>query len=69
MLSFRFIHSYNRQLKPYKLAVNHLVDLSDQELKKLRGYQNTGFNSKFVYDGHNVKDFPISVNWWLKGMA
>ncbi len=66
LLSFRFIQSKNRQSLTYKLAVNHLADHSEDEMKKMRGYRNTGFNSKYLYQP-SLGALPSEVNWWLEG--
>lgn len=63
---YRFINSKNRQPLTYKLAVNHLADLTRDERKAMRGYRSTGFNSKFLYES-SVKDLPSEVDWWIKG--
>ena len=52
--------------KTYNVALNHLADLSSEELKKMRGYRNTGFNAKQLYVPH-VKDIPSFINWRIRG--
>lgn len=51
--NLRFIHSKNRQRKGYSLAVNHLADRTEDELKALRGYKP----SKPI-GGNGGKPFP-----------
>ena len=46
--------------------MNHLADRSEDEMKKMRGYRNTGFNSKFLYKP-SLGALPSDVNWWIKG--
>ena len=48
------------------MAVNHLADLTKSEIKRMRGYRNTGFNSKFIYKP-SLKDLPSETNWRLRG--
>ena len=47
--------------------MNHLADMSDDEIKTMRGYRNTGFNSKHLYVP-DVTDTPDFVDWWLQGI-
>lgn len=52
----------------YTVALNHLADFSDAEMKRMRGYRNTGINSKFVYTSEtSLDDIPDYMNWWLRG--
>jgi len=44
-LAFRYIDSVNRKGLSYTLAVNHLADKSDEELKVLRGKQKSKLGS------------------------
>ena len=64
----RFVKSTNMKKKTYNVALNHLADLSSEELKKMRGYRNTGFNAKQLYVPR-VKDIPSFINWRLRGNA
>jgi C1A family cysteine protease len=68
--NFRFIHSKNRQGLTYKLAVNHLADRSDDEIRVLRGKQYTrGYNggSPFPYKSTDYTKLPGSLDWRLYG--
>lgn len=51
----------------YTLALNHLADLSRAEMKGMRGYKNTGINSKYIYKP-TTQDLPDFMNWWLRGI-
>ena len=54
----------------FTVALNHLADLSDAEMKRMRGYKNTGINSELVYASSvSADDIPNYVNWWLKGIC
>ncbi len=59
----------NRRNLGYKLAVNHLADLSRDEMKRMRGYRP----DKSSPPGHvyvpttPLKDVPVYMNWWLRG--
>lgn len=70
---FRFIHSTNRANLGYTLAVNHLADKTDAELKVLRGKQYTKFDGpngglEFPYDvKEEIKNIPDSIDWRLYG--
>ena len=50
----RFIHSKNRAKLTYTLAINHLADRTEDELKSLRG-----FKSSNIYNGGQA--FPYSL--------
>ena len=69
MFSFRFIHAKNRQNLGYRLAVNHLADRHQDELKILRGRLKTkGYNGgKAFKPSVSINDVPKSVDWRLKG--
>lgn len=69
--NLRFIHSHNRANKGFTVAVNHLTDRTDDELKALRG-----FKSSTVYNGgkpfpYNPTDYldelPESLDWRIAG--
>lgn len=70
--NLRFIHSKNRARLGYTLAVNHLADRTDLELKALRGRVHSG-----VYNGgrpfpYDVRDgaqaaMPAQFDWRLYG--
>uniref|UniRef100_A0A0K8T3S5 Counting factor associated protein D n=2 Tax=Lygus hesperus TaxID=30085 RepID=A0A0K8T3S5_LYGHE len=70
----RFIHSHNRADHGYKLALNHLADRTDGELKALRGRKITkGSNggSPFPYKEEGIQTatqtLPIDFDWRLYG--
>ncbi|KAL7732364.1 hypothetical protein ACLKA6_004347 [Drosophila palustris] len=69
--NLRYIHSKNRAKLSYSLAVNHLADKSDEELKARRGYKPSGvFNTgkPFPYDVNKHKDeIPSQYDWRLYG--
>lgn len=70
MQNMRFIQSKNRANLGYTLAVNHLADRTDLELKALRGYKHTtGYNGgePFPYKSVNLLDYPPSIDWTLRG--
>ena len=46
---YRFVKSRSNVKSTYTVALNHLADLSSNEMKRMRGYRNTGINSKFEY--------------------
>lgn len=52
MQNLRLIHSKNRANLGYTLAVNHLTDRTEEELKALRG-----FKSSNVYNGMELNYF------------
>lgn len=69
---YRFIHSSNRANKGYQLAVNHLADRTELEMKALRGKQKstTTYNggSPFPYDSKKmVEGLPSEFDWRLYG--
>jgi hypothetical protein len=69
-LTPRFIHSTNRAGKSYKVAVNHLADRLDHELKALRGFRVTPGHVgglPFSYTSKDLKDLPDYVDWRLYG--
>lgn len=71
----RLVHSHNRADHGYKLALNHLSDRTDDELRVLRGKtqsNSTGNGaSPFPYAGKDlserVKQLPINFDWRLYG--
>eukprot|EP00088_Acartia_fossae_P055246 TRINITY_DN6412_c1_g2_i2.p1 TRINITY_DN6412_c1_g2~~TRINITY_DN6412_c1_g2_i2.p1 ORF type:complete len:549 (+),score=136.05 TRINITY_DN6412_c1_g2_i2:48-1694(+) len=72
MHNMRFIHSKNRQGLTYKLAMNHLADQSDKELRTLRGRihdPNLKYNGgqEFSYAREDLKDIPDTLDWRLYG--
>ncbi|XP_035715086.1 digestive cysteine proteinase 1 isoform X2 [Folsomia candida] len=69
--NFRFIHSKNRQGLTFRLAINHLADRTEDELRVLRGRLTTkGSNGALPspsYDKSDAKDLPPSFDWRLYG--
>uniref|UniRef100_T1INL7 Peptidase C1A papain C-terminal domain-containing protein n=1 Tax=Strigamia maritima TaxID=126957 RepID=T1INL7_STRMM len=67
--NLRFIHSTNRQGNSFTLAVNHLADRTDEEMRILRGKQrsNSEFNGGLPFPPHDVSDLPDSLDWRLYG--
>ncbi|KAF6213638.1 hypothetical protein GE061_011359 [Apolygus lucorum] len=70
----RLVHSHNRANHGYKLALNHLADRTDDELKALRGRKiskegNRG--SPFPYNEEELQTvaqtLPINFDWRLYG--
>ena len=57
----------NRRGLSYKLAVNHITDYSDTELKMLKGYvRKSPRNLKKIHTSQ-LADVPDHMNWWLRG--
>ena len=71
--NLRYIHSTNRARLGYTLAVNHLADRTDEEMRVLRGYRHSrpvgGNGGKpFPYKTEAHKDeLPESWDWTLRG--
>lgn len=72
----KFIHEFNKQGKPYKLALNKFGDLTKEEFKgryagtrvqEHRMFVPHTSNDKFMYDAVKLHDLPVAVNWRLKG--
>jgi hypothetical protein len=66
----RFIHSHNRAKKSFTVALNHLADLTFEELKVMRGYRHSfGYNGgqPFHYSKSDLKNIPDNVDWRLYG--
>lgn len=62
----RYVHSKNRQGLTYRLALNHLSDKSQRELKLRNGYRHTaGDHGAQVFDKStiNPRDVPESIDW------
>lgn len=71
---FRYIHSSNRQGLSFTMAVNHLADRSDLELKALRGKRYTpGYNGgqAFPYNIESLTQLsatlPDNFDWRIMG--
>ncbi|XP_003387854.1 PREDICTED: digestive cysteine proteinase 1-like [Amphimedon queenslandica] len=66
--NYRFVKAMGNKRSSFTVELNHLADLSDAEMKRMRGYKNSGINSEFVYTSSvSANDIPDYVNWWLKG--
>ena len=68
--NLRYISSTNRKGLSYTVAINHLADKSDEELKVLTGkLKSTTKNSGLPFDitKYNVKDLPPSFDWRILG--
>lgn len=70
--NMRYIHSTNRKGLSYRLAINHLADRTDEEIRvlsgKLRsepGVQNNG--RPFHMSSMKIKDLPPSFDWRIFG--
>ena len=70
-LHCRYINSINRKSLTYSLAVNHLTDLSDDELKIMRGYRprkGPKGGIEFTSDV-SVDATPDTWDWRILGMS
>lgn len=68
--NLRFIHSKNRESLGFSLAVNHLADRSEDEMRMMRGRQrSTGYNGALPFDRsqYDEKDVPDHIDWRLRG--
>ncbi|XP_055905890.1 digestive cysteine proteinase 1 [Eupeodes corollae] len=69
--NLRYIHSKNRAKLGYSLAVNHLADKTEDELKARRGFRSSGvYNTgkPFPYSTQKLKDnLPEQFDWRLLG--
>uniref|UniRef100_A0A0L8FHZ9 Cathepsin propeptide inhibitor domain-containing protein n=1 Tax=Octopus bimaculoides TaxID=37653 RepID=A0A0L8FHZ9_OCTBM len=68
--NLRYIDSKNRAGLKYTLAVNHLADYSEAELKVLRGYKSSGQkNNGLPFDESliNNSSIPTTKDWRLEG--
>ncbi|XP_064398726.1 digestive cysteine proteinase 1-like [Halichondria panicea] len=63
----RYIHSMNRRDLPYKLGVNHLTDLADGEISRMRGYRHTPNSPRGTLYKPSISDVPQNYNWRLRG--
>lgn len=69
---YRYIHSKNRANMGYTLAVNHLADKSDGEIKSMNGYKKSktdGYNGgkPFPYNKNDFKNLPSEIDWRIAG--
>jgi len=70
--NLRFIHAKNREGLSYKLAMNHMSDLSGGEMRTLRGKihdPNLKYNGgqEFKYSSSQVSSAPETLDWRLYG--
>ena len=68
---FRFVHSTNRAGLTYRVALNHLADLSKEELVVMRGRRpSKGYNGglPFKKEHFNLKDIPDYLDWRNHGL-
>lgn len=69
--NLRFIHSHNRAGKGFTVAVNHLADRTEEELKALRGFKSSNIyngGKPFPYNPADFKDdVPESLDWRIAG--
>jgi hypothetical protein len=71
--NLRYIDSINRKGLSYRLAINHLADKSDDELKALNGRLRTSKNNKpnnglpFDMSKYKNKALPDSFDWRIYG--
>lgn len=68
--NLRYISSKNRESIHFRLAVNHLADMSDNELKILNGKLYSGDeNNGLPFDKtkYNLTDIPKQWDWRLVG--
>lgn len=71
MYCIRYIHSKNRANLSYTLAVNHLADYSNEEIKSMCGYkkQKNEYNggNAFPYDKNDFINLPTEIDWRISG--
>jgi len=70
VFTVRFVNSKNRAALTYRLAVNHLADLDDSEIRLMRGRKYTpGYNGGLPFNksAHNIRDVPDHIDWRLYG--
>jgi len=70
--NMRYIHSKNRAGLSYRLAPNHLTDLSADEMRRMRGKLNSkGYNGGLPFPHTNLTDaiehLPEQMDWRLYG--
>lgn len=67
--NLRFIQGKNRQQKSFKLAINHLADRTQDELKALRGrLQTKGYNGgQPFFSSLKTSELPAYIDWRLAG--
>lgn len=71
MYYYRYIHSKNRANLGYTLAVNHLADYSDAQIKSMCGYKKKDDESNegkaFPYNKNDFKNLPSQLDWRISG--
>ncbi|XP_022097041.1 digestive cysteine proteinase 2-like [Acanthaster planci] len=71
MHNVRLIHGNNRQGLGFSLAVNHLADLFDDELRMMRGRRPSNRDdiggAPFSTEDFKIKTPPPSLDWRLNG--
>ena len=67
----RYIDSTNRKGLTYSLAVNHMTDLSDDELKMMRGYRpSKGPKGGIEFSSDvSVDSTPDTWDWRIQGIV
>ncbi|CAD7080373.1 unnamed protein product [Hermetia illucens] len=68
--NLRFIHSKNRARLGFSLAVNHLADKTDDEIKARRGFRSSNIyngGKPFPYNTKSKADLPDQYDWRLFG--
>ncbi|ESP01269.1 hypothetical protein LOTGIDRAFT_111926, partial [Lottia gigantea] len=67
--NLRYINSKNRAGLSFNLAVNHLADRSNYELKAMNGYRySKGSHGGLAFDTTNMEtDIPENLDWRLMG--
>ena len=70
LIHCRFIDSNNRKSLTYSLAVNHMTDLSNDELKMMRGYRpSKGPKGGIEFTSDVSMDvIPDTWDWRIQGM-
>lgn len=66
----RFIHSKNRAALGFSLAVNHLADKTQEEIRLMNGYRySPGPHGGLAFDTskYSLRDLPDSLDWRLHG--
>ncbi|KAF6216712.1 hypothetical protein GE061_001059 [Apolygus lucorum] len=68
----KLVHAHNRANLGYTLALNHLADRTDEELKSMRGRKPTheyNGGSAFPYSEDELKAAPLPINfdWRIHG--
>ncbi|XP_068747154.1 counting factor associated protein D-like [Montipora capricornis] len=72
--NLRFIKSRNRQHLGYRLKTNHMADLTEEEIERIKGLlKETNYNAvnggrKFkIPKGRNASNLPDNVDWAKSG--